>query len=97
MELKKRGKCTAYGEKNPPCHFICCEGCTDFTGNSCGIQSKKPHGCVIYPHNPMALESGCSFYFMDDDGAIVTPDNFQSFPEEARRRWLELTIEEVTK
>lgn len=85
----KRGKCVP----SKACGWICCSGCERLTSDfKCGIQASKPYGCRVYPHNPMALEKGCTYYF-EEGGVKITPENVYSFPEEKRRAWLELFIE----
>jgi len=88
----KRGTCSK-GESK--CGWICCQGCEHLTSEGlCNIFPDRPEGCRVYPHNPMALEKGCTFWFEDTEtGEKITAENVYSFPEERRRVWLELYIE----
>lgn len=58
------------------------------------MQGNKPMGCRIYPHNPMALEKGCTICFIDKDtGDIINADNFRDYPDDILRQWLEMRID----
>jgi len=90
--IVKKGKCIPTKE----CGTACCSECTNFDSETglCKIYPNRPFGCRVYPHNPMALEKGCSFYFLDTETLeIITPSNVPSFSEDKRRKWLELLIE----
>lgn len=84
----KRGRCVT----TKICGVSCCEGCSEYKNQLCSIQDRKPEGCRVAPHNPMALEPGCSYWFELPDGRRVTPENVYTYPEELRREWLLASI-----
>ena len=88
LTLKKMGKCATM----PVCKVQCCGPCNKVAAGLCSIQATKPWGCGVYPHNPMALEKGCSIYFMAG-GTRIDGSNYLTFPEEVKRAWLDLVVE----
>lgn len=105
MVLLKKGKCSQ-------CGWICCpsveqgakEDCPDLIKDGpergkCRIHDNKPKGCRDAPHNPAALEPGCTYYFEDTEtGEIITPESWHAgeHSPEDRRRWMREYIAEVT-
>lgn len=85
--IVKRGTCNYIN-----CKTVCCENCVSLADNKCSIYSNRSNGCKVYPHNPMALELGCTYYF-EEDNIKITAENIYTFSEEKRRAWLELFIE----
>jgi len=90
--LVKRGRCAQ-------CGWICCSPCEHLLPDGRCDYEEKPEGCRKYPHNPMALEPGCNYYFEEVDpstGTVlekITAENLGGFPEEKRQFWLMLSIE----
>lgn len=90
MKLTKAGLCVT----SAVCGTICCGDCQHLKNNLCSIYADRPHGCRIYPHNPMALEKGCTIYFKDwDTLGVINADNYLSYPDDVKRQWLEMTVE----
>lgn len=87
--LRKAGECL-----KDKCSVNCCIAiqCEHVKDGFCLIYDKRPEGCRIYPHNPMALEKGYTIYFIAEDGTIINADNFKEFDENIKRAWLELVI-----
>lgn len=68
------GECCKFGPGDKPCEYLKKDGDV----YSCSLE-RKPKICQDYPPDPYHILDGCTYYFTDERGNILTPDKLPHF------------------